>query len=836
MMGLPDFRKLSFSTKILALLVIGNLLGSVLYSISTMASHRESLLRSIDRNLLRAAFAATFIVGREFHERVFSENVPTPEEQDKVCLLLLELAREMDVKYLYSLIEQDGKFFFTSGNDLATASTHTAVGSGRQDVGSETRASGAAPRGQPGGTGPEPFLTEYMGKSAHLAAAFRRKEIFFEETDDFYGSLRSVLLPQTTSSGRVFVIGADVEVPLINRRLMEMSFRYAFQGLVFFLLPFLLVFFLLRQASGHLRRLSAFTKTWIESDFGAVPEIIEGLGRIAETHQDEIGAVSESLLNMHRSLEHHVSELRKSTAMREKIDSEIRIARHIQRSILPKRFPPHVDSDLVRVFAHLQPARGVGGDFFDFAFPSETRMLILVGDVSGKGIPASFFMARATTLLKTYGRQGLAPSEILARTNQDLFRDNDLGMFVTVFCGILDTSSGALEFALAGHNPPFILRSRGLEELPAGGIPLGAVTQPVFGTGSTRLEEGDFLLLFTDGVTEALNPQKELFGETRLRRCLETFDRTSTPDALVGKVCGEVAGFAVGSSQEDDIMVMAVRFSPDMNEENRAGFQNIRIQNSTRELPRVYDFLGRIFHGTLFPASSFEEIPVVIEECLSNVIRHAFPADEPHEIVLHSGIVGGAFLAVIEDDGAPFDPLAKRKVILDSVLEEREIGGLGIHLVKRLSDSVDYERRNGKNLLRIKKFLGQGDNLEQALQEGKPMEITEKFVDSIAVLGLSGRLDTDTSPVLEQKLTGLADKGFLRMILDLSHLEFITSGGLRILLQVSRRVQPQQGRLMLVGMPDNIRKIFQLTGFLNIYTNYPSQEDALAVFRADASK
>jgi phosphoserine phosphatase RsbU/P len=378
------FQRWSFTSKVLGLLCVGTLLGSLLFAYSTLASHRESLLRSIDRNLTRAAFAAGFIVGADFHDRLFTGTLPTPQEHAQNMRLLTKLTDQMDIHAVYTLIRLDDGFRLTAFNEPLFTGTFGHMG-------------------LPG------FQDPFSRASEMLPAAFREREMLFEETSDGKRALRTVFLPQTTPSGRMFVIGADIEMSYIHHRLVRLAFHYASQGLLFFFVPFLIVFLLLRRASRHLLRLASLTETWIRSGFQSDPAILDGLRVLTQTHRDEVGEIGKTMLSMYESLERHVDELKRTETLREMADSEMRIARQMQRSILPGRFPPHVHSDRVEVFAHLQPAKGVGGDFFDFIFPTPDRMMIFVGDVSGKGIPAAFFMALVTTVLQTYGRPGFSP-------------------------------------------------------------------------------------------------------------------------------------------------------------------------------------------------------------------------------------------------------------------------------------------------------------------------------------------------------------------------------------------------------------------------------------------
>lgn len=276
---------------------------------------------------------------------------------------------------------------------------------------------------------------------------------------------------------------------------------------------------------------------------------------------DEIGNLAASFERMRQSLKEHIATLTATTAAKERIESELRIAHDIQMSILPKIFPPFPDRPELDVFASILPAREVGGDLYDFFFVEEHRFCFLVGDVSGKGVPAAFFMAVTKTLIKVVAERGLPPGEILTKINDDLSSDNESCMFVTLFLAILDTRTGELEYANAGHNPPLLLRVglapawiESLEEPMAGAMP-----GVEFSTASLTMAPGDALLVFTDGVSEAMNESGELYTEARLMRTVAARPQAHSQE-LIRTVASSVKAWAKTAEQSDDITMLAVRY------------------------------------------------------------------------------------------------------------------------------------------------------------------------------------------------------------------------------------------------------------------------------------
>jgi len=244
------------------------------------------------------------------------------------------------------------------------------------------------------------------------------------------------------------------------------------------------------------------------------------------------------------------------------IRHELDIASQIQQSILPRTFPPFPERTDFDVFAAMHPAREVGGDFYDFFLIDPHRLGFVIADVSGKGVPAALFMAVSRTLLRSAALEGLAPGECLRRVNGLLCLDNSSEMFVTVFYGILDTRSGEIEYSNGGHNPPYLLRRDGRAERleGTGGMVLGALEEIAYQAKRARLEAGDGIFLYTDGVTEAMDADGNLFSEQRLEAVLDGRSSNS-PEQLIHAVVGEVKRYAAAVPQSDDITALAIRYA-----------------------------------------------------------------------------------------------------------------------------------------------------------------------------------------------------------------------------------------------------------------------------------
>jgi len=257
----------------------------------------------------------------------------------------------------------------------------------------------------------------------------------------------------------------------------------------------------------------------------------------------------------------YIKKLTKATAAKERMEEELKIAHKIQMGVLPKKFPAFPDMDEFDIYATLKSAREVGGDFYDFFFISSTQLCFIIGDVSGKGVPASLFMTAVLTLIRAIARDSKSPHEILERVNNEIARENNSSMFVTIFCGILEVSTGDVLYASGGHNPPLLIaKGKGPEFLTSSsGTVIGAFQNLIFTSEKITLSPGDAIFLYTDGVTEAFNKERDLFSEERLIENLSTHYNTPIQE-LVSKIFQDIKDFAPGVPQSDDITIMALRF------------------------------------------------------------------------------------------------------------------------------------------------------------------------------------------------------------------------------------------------------------------------------------
>jgi sigma-B regulation protein RsbU (phosphoserine phosphatase) len=333
----------------------------------------------------------------------------------------------------------------------------------------------------------------------------------------------------------------------------RLTMTMAAMGIVGILLLTLAVISIARTIIKPLHLLTAATDEIASGNFDvALPE---------PRSNDEVGVLTHDFQVMEQSLKEYIRNLTETTAAKERIQSELRVATDIQASLLPRTFPPFPEHPEFEIYASMVPAKEVAGDFYDFFFIDERNLCFLIADVSDKGVPAALYMMVAKTLLKTEGQRLGEPDKILSSVNNILAVNNESCMFTTVFCGILDVMTGEVRFANAGHNPPLIIDSHGVRYLtPKPGLMLGAVTDAVFVTERLTLEQNDTLFLYTDGVTEATNPEKVLYGEERLLEALQKVRRSNATN-MIQYISSEVAHHADTAPQSDDITMLAIKLA-----------------------------------------------------------------------------------------------------------------------------------------------------------------------------------------------------------------------------------------------------------------------------------
>lgn len=386
------------------------------------------------------------------------------------------------------------------------------------------------------------------------------KEGFVPLNRNLTGKISRMYYAPLQSTG--WSVGVVVPEDELFAALKSLTLELALIGAIGFILLFLVIVFI----SGKMTRpISALADKTVEIAMGNLDIELP-----ASKSNDEIGELTTSFENMRSALKEYIIDLKETTAIKERIESELKIAHTIQMSFLPKHFPPFPEKQEFDIYAALIPAKEVGGDLYDFFLLDDRRLFFSIGDVSGKGVPAALFMAVTKTLMKGIASENITPSDILERTNRELCVDNDSMMFCTVFCGILNFTTGELAYANAGHNPPLILKHESSPQwlVITPQVMLGVLEDVGYKTQSTTLEPGESLILYTDGVTEAMDHEDKLYSNDRLIQTLE-MEKSDSAQELVENIILSVREFVGAVAQSDDITVLALTFNGDSHPDYR---------------------------------------------------------------------------------------------------------------------------------------------------------------------------------------------------------------------------------------------------------------------------
>ncbi|MBR3314537.1 MAG: SpoIIE family protein phosphatase [Atopobiaceae bacterium] len=384
-------------------------------------------------------------------------------------------------------------------------------------------------------------------------------------------------------------------------------------------------------------------------------------------------------------------------------ERDLATAKTIQESALPRTFPPFPDIDAFDIYATMNAAKEVGGDFYDFFLIDDHTLCFLIADVSGKGIPGALFMMAAKTELENYFSTGMPPAEAIASANKRLCANNDAGMFVTVWAATLNWKTGELTYVNAGHNFPLLRKGVGGSWewfKKRCGLFLGTFETAKYRQETLTLEPGDELLLYTDGVNEAFNEAEEEYGNDRLEAFLMAHNDSCAQD-LVHALRADVAAWAGKAEQSDDVTILALEYGA--SSEATGGVT----------VPATLDHLGEVSHmiaeeleKRLCPQSVQHKVIVALEEMFVNVCHYAYATqDSPGEVtVSYTYRTDPSTIAIeLRDSGIPFDPVQRKDPTKPASIQEAKIGGLGIFIVKKTMDELSYRREEQYNVVSFSK-------------------------------------------------------------------------------------------------------------------------------------
>ncbi len=418
--------------------------------------------------------------------------------------------------------------------------------------------------------------------------------------------------------------------------------------------------------------------------------------------KDEMLRLYDSFKMMQNSLVNQIEETKAANEEKGRIESELHIARDIQMSMLPKIFPPYPDRNDIEIFGQLTPAKEVGGDLYDFYIRDE-KLFFCIGDVSGKGVPASLVMAVTRTLFRTISFKEALPERIMFGMNNAIADNNESGMFVTLFLGVLDLPTGRLRYCNAGHNSPLLKGEQRLGLLPCSpNIPLGVMTDWKFDQQETNIDLGTTIFLYTDGLTEAENTDHEQFEEQRMINVAA--EAPHKPEEFIKQMISTVREFVGKAEQSDDLTMLAIQYTKPLEKDMKLQ-RSITLPNDIEKVPLLAEFVDEVCEIVGFDMSTTMGINLALEEAVVNVMSYAYQPGTTGNVNIDAMANESRLKFIISDWGTPFDPTAEKEVDTTLSAEERPIGGLGIHLVRQIMDSINYERIDGMNVLTLRKKL-----------------------------------------------------------------------------------------------------------------------------------
>ena len=524
-------------------------------------------------------------------------------------------------------------------------------------------------------------------------------------SNEEFGWLMSVYYPLRTSAGEpAGYVGVDIQMTEV----MEDLHHFAAQMLLIMAGIILIASVVFIAITRHIlaepiQRLSGAAEQLVKVERSGERKDTAIFEELPIRSRDEIGALYRSLSQMEHDMNAYIRELVSVTSEKERIGAELNIATQIQADMLPRIFPAFPGRNEFEIYATMTPAKEVGGDFYDFFLIDEDHLGLVMADVSGKGVPAALFMVIAKTLIKNRAQMGGGPAEILQYVNDQLCEGNEAELFVTVWLAIVELSTGKGLAANAGHEHPAIRRGDGQYELVVYRHSPAVAVMPgmAFREHSFELHPGDTFFVYTDGVVEATNARDEMFNTDRMLAALNR-DPAAGPQALLQNVKDAIDDFVGVAPQFDDITMMCVHYSgPEAKK-----MKELTIEARVENLNEVLAFVDGQLEEMECPMKVQIQIDVAVEEIFVNIASYAYaPGSGSATIRTEMEEDSGNVVITFVDSGVPYDPLAKDDPDVSLPAEKRQIGGLGIYMVKKSMDNMLYAFRDGQNILTIKKKI-----------------------------------------------------------------------------------------------------------------------------------
>lgn len=480
-----------------------------------------------------------------------------------------------------------------------------------------------------------------------------------------------------SDEGDYYIIASITEEEALYYRIITMYVTIFIEIIVFTSL-FVFIFFLIKKVV--VKNIDKINNSLAKITDGNLNETVN------VRSNEEFAVLSDDINSTVDTLKRYIKEAD------ERIDKELEFARQIQHSALPSVFPPYPNRTDFDIYAQMYTAKEVGGDFYDFYLLGDDKLAFLIADVSDKGIPAAMFMMTAKTLIKSLVESGIEPSEAFTRANNKLCENNEAGMFVTAWLGILDLNTGLLKYVNAGHNPPLIKRNGTYFEYICSkpNFILAGMENIKYKANEIQLSPGYEIFLYTDGVTEANNINYELFGEDRLLESLNE-KKELTVKQLCNKLKSDVDRFVGNALQSDDITMLAVKLNCLLSDDS------ITVSPDDNSMNLVYNFIDKKLKDLEIDKSISSKIKLVTDEIYSNIINYSGATRAKVSFCRTDKSIYLTFY----DNGKRYNPLATESPDTSLSAKDRDEGGLGIYIVKKTASRIDYSNKDGYNILTI---------------------------------------------------------------------------------------------------------------------------------------
>ena len=551
---------------------------------------------------------------------------------------------------------------------------------------------------------------EYIYNVVSKASGFSPYEIGFRDTvnDEFLKVYDSILKGETqlhnfmysrkgyttsvypvedADSGVVAIVGVVKNMDLLTSAKNSYICQIILiEALIAILSGVVWVVYMRRRIVVPVQQLSEAALNMVEHlEDGNSPELVV-------KHEDELRELADSFATMYREVGAYIAKLETVTAEKERIGAELDVAAKIQSSMLPCIFPAFPDRNEFDIYATMDPAKEVGGDFYDFFMVDADHLAFVVADVSGKGVPAALFMVIGKTLIKDHTGMHDDLGEVFTEVNNILCASNSEEMFITAFEGVLNLKTGELRYVNAGHEIPFLCRKGGVFEpyKVRAGFVLAGMQGIRYRAGSIQLEPGDKVFQYSDGIPEAINSEKAPYGMKRLESVLAK-NSEKAPSELLPLVKADVDAFVGDADQFDDITMLCIEFK------GNGRKAEISLTPDAESVKTVAEFLDTTLEAWEIPMKVISKLQIVADEIYSNIVRYSQAKNAKVTAVQNGTVLSLRF----EDDGKPYDPTTAAEPDITASAEEREIGGLGIFVVRNMMDSMDYRYKDGHNVLTL---------------------------------------------------------------------------------------------------------------------------------------